>query len=131
LEKPIMITKILSNLKFLYVVLIVQFIPLLLNPPSIFEFKSQEWWLPLLLVLMALMAVIQVFRNKVTPWTLSLLSFSHGFNIISRLMMLLPKSTAGSSFDSLYFVLSIVSMLFSAFMLWLLEIPHTRQVLTR
>jgi|YNPBryBLVA2012_1023415.scaffolds.fasta_scaffold07459_2 hypothetical protein len=126
-----MITKILSNLKFLYVVLIVQFIPLLLNPPSIFEFKSQEWWLPLLLVLMALMAVIQVFRNKVTPWTLSLLSFSHGFNIISRLMMLLPKSTAGSSFDSLYFVLSIVSMLFSAFMLWLLEIPHTRQVLTR
>jgi hypothetical protein len=123
--------KMLSNLKFLYVVLIFQFVPLLLNPPAIFELKSQEWWLPMLLVLMALVAVIQVFRNKVTPWTLSLLFFSHGFNIISRLMMLLPKSTAGSSFDSLYFGLSVVSMLFSAFMLWLLEVPQTRQALTR
>ncbi len=120
----------LINPKFLYAILVVQFIPLLLNPPSIFELTSQEWWLPMLLVLMALVGTVQIFRRKVAPWALSLISFSHGFNIISRLLMLLPKSTATSSFDGLYFALSIASMLMSASMLWLLEVPQTRQVLT-
>lgn len=120
----------LSNSKFLYTLLVLQFIPLLLNPPSIFELTSQEWWLPMLLVLMALVGTVQIFRHKVAPWSLSLISFSHGFNIISRLLMLLPKSTAASSFDGTYFVFSVLSMLMSAFMLWLLEVPQARQVLT-
>jgi hypothetical protein len=120
-----------SNPKFLYTLLVLQIIPLLLNTPSVFVSTSQEWWLPALLVLMALVGTIQIFRRKVAPWSLSLISFSHGFNIISRLMILLPKSTSGTSFDGLYFSLTLVAMLFSAFMLWLLEIPQARQVLTR
>lgn len=120
-----------SNPKFLYTLLVLQFIPLLLNTPSVFVLTSQEWWLPALLVLMSLVGTIQVFRHKVAPWSLSLISFSHGFNIISRLMILLPKSTIGASFDGLYFSLTLVAMLFSTFMLWLLELPQARQVLTQ
>lgn len=44
-------------------------------------------------------------------------------------MMLLPQSTTGTSNDALYFVLSIVSMVFSAIMLWLMEVPRVRQAL--
>lgn len=121
---------LLSNIKVLYSLLILQFVFLLLNPPSIFEPTSQEWWLPALLVLMAALATVQIFRRTVAPWTLNLLAFSHGFNIISRLLMLLPKSTSQSSFDVLYFTLSITAMLFSVFMLWLLERPSTRQLLS-
>jgi hypothetical protein len=120
-----------SNPKFLYTLLVLQFIPLLLNTPSVFVLTSQEWWLPALLVLMSLVGTIQVFCHKVAPWSLSLISFAHGFNIISRLMILLPKSTSGASFDGLYFSLTLVAMLISTFMLWLLELPQARQILTR
>ncbi|MCX7609273.1 MAG: hypothetical protein N2049_08675 [Anaerolineales bacterium] len=120
----------MNTQKFLYSLLVLQFVFLLLNPPSIFKPTSQQWWLPALLVLMALWATVQIFRRTVAPWTLHLLSFSHGFNIISRLLMLLPQSTSSSSFDTLYFILSIIAMLFSAFMLWLLERPQTRQILS-
>lgn len=121
---------LLSNIKVLYGLLILQFVFLLLNPPSMFEPTSQEWWLPALLVLMAILATTQIFRRTIAPWTFNLLSFSHGFNIISRLLMLLPKSTSVSPFDALYFSLSIIAMLFSVFMLWLLERPSTRQLLS-
>jgi hypothetical protein len=122
-------SRLLSNTKFLYTMLVVQLIALVLNPASVFELTSQKWWLPVLLVIMAIMASIQIFRKTAAPWALYLVSFSHGFNIISRLMMLLPQSTSGTHFDSLYFVLSIIAMFFSVFMLWLLELPQVRQVL--
>jgi hypothetical protein len=122
---------ILSNTKFLYTMLALQLIALLLNPASVFELTSQKWWLPVLLVIMAVLASIQIIRKTAAPWALYLVSFSHGFNIISRLMMLLPQSTAGTSFNGLYFILSLVAMGFSVFMLWLLELPQVRQVLVR
>jgi hypothetical protein len=122
---------IFSNAKFLYAMLVLQLIPLLLFPPSVFELTSQKWWLPALLVIMALVGSIQLFRKTVAPWSLYLISFAHGFNVISRLMMLLPQSTMGTSFDGLYFSFSIISLAFSAFMLWLLELPQARQVLVK
>lgn len=124
-------SQIFSNPKFLYAMLVLQLIPLLLNPVSVFELKSQEWWLPALLVLLAILGSVQIFRKTVAPWPLYLISFSHGFNIISRLMMLLPQSTEGTSFDGLYFSLSVVAMAFSVFMLWLFELPQARQVLVK
>jgi hypothetical protein len=122
---------IFSNTKFLYTMLVLQLIPLLLFPPSVFELTSQKWWLPALLVIMALIGSIQLFRKTVAPWSLFIVSFAHGFNVISRLLMLLPQSTLENSFDGLYFSLSVVSMGFSAFMLWLLELPQARQVLVK
>jgi hypothetical protein len=44
-------------------------------------------------------------------------------------MMLMPGSTAGSSTDGLYFILSVVALFLSTLMLWILEMPRVRQVL--
>jgi hypothetical protein len=120
---------IFGNRKFLYVLLILQVIPLLLFPPSIFKPTSQTWWLPALLVIFALVGTIQIFRKSRVPWSLYLVSFAHGFNIISRLMMLLPQSTSGTSTDVMYFIFSLIALAGSALMLWIMELPRVRQVL--
>jgi hypothetical protein len=121
--------KLFGNQKFLFTLLILQVIPLLLYPPSSFELTSQTWWLPAVLVLMALIGSIQLFRRSRVPWSIYLIAFSHGFNIISRLLMLMPGSTAGTSTDGLYFILSTLALILSTLMLWILEMPRVRQVL--
>ncbi len=120
---------IFGNRKFLYVLLILQVIPLLLFPPSTFVPTSQTWWLPALLVIFAMVGSVQIFRKSRVLWSLYLISFAHGFNIISRLMMLLPQSTSGSTTDILYFIFSIIALAGSALMLWIMELPRVRQVL--
>ncbi len=119
----------LRNKGFLYTVLFLQIIPLLLFPPSVFELSSQKWWLPAILVLLTILATAQLLRKVVAPWALYMIAFTHGFNIISRLLMLLPQSTETSAFDGLYFVFSVISILLSALILWLVELPQVRQVL--
>ncbi len=85
----------LANPRMITTLLFLQFIPLLLFPPSTFEITSQAWWLPAILVLLSIIGVIQVFRKSIAVWPMFLISFSHGFNIISRLLMLMPQSTQG------------------------------------
>ena len=120
---------ILRNKVFLYSVLFLQIFPLLLFPPSVFELSSQKWWLPAILVLLTILGTTQLLRKVVAPWALYLIAFSHGFNVISRLLMLLPQSTEGQAFDGLYFIFSVISILLSAIILWLVELPQVRQVL--
>ncbi len=122
---------IFSNTRFLYALLIVQIIPLVLFPPSVFQLTSQKWWLPVILVLMTLIGSIQIIRKSNARWPIYLVAFSHGFNIISRLLMLFPQTTETSTFDGLYLVFSVIGMLWSVFMLWLLELPQVRQVLVK
>jgi hypothetical protein len=121
--------QLMGNVTFLKILLILQLIPILLFPPSVFELTSQKWWLPAILVVMSIIGCVQVFRKSVVLWPLYLISFAHGFNIISRLLMLMPQTTQTSSFDFLYFVLSVVAMALSALMLWVLELPEARQAL--
>lgn len=116
--------------------LALQVIPLLLFPPEVFSPTTQEWWLPALLVLMALIASAElVLRRSDKPWPWSLISFAHGFNIISRLMMIWPKAVIGSGDNAIvnwsYLSLSFVAMLLSALMLWYTEQPTVRVGLLR
>src|SRR5512141_2105122 len=95
-------------------VLILQLIPLVLFPASSFASTTQEWWLPMLLVIMTLVAGIYlVVRRTPAKWPWDLLSFAQGFNIISRLMMVWPHSATqvGSTWvmDVPYVTLSVVS----------------------
>jgi len=117
-------------------ILFLQFIPLVLFPPASFKLSSQEWWLPVLLALMSLVAVIQiVFQKSRAMWPWYLISFAQGFNIISRLMMLMPHATNAVGkdyvFNTLYVVLTTLSMLCSAFLLWYTEWPEVRLGLSR
>jgi len=124
----------LANPKLIKAILLLQFIPILLFPPSTFELTSQTWWLPAILVVLAIVGVIQVFRKSVAAWPLYLISFAQGFNVISRLLMLMPQSTQGVEgkiFNGPFFILSIISMAASAFVLWYVEKPEVKQQLLR
>ena len=112
-------------------VLIAQFIPLLLFPPESFAPTSQEWWLPVLLAVMVLVADIELIVRRSTnvlPW--NLLLFAQGFNIISRLMMLwghATKTVGGVTVLNLpYIALTLAAMAMSAWLLWYLELPEVR-----
>jgi len=105
---------------------LVQFIPLLLFPPSSFSPASQEWWLPVLSAVLALVGTLQLMvRRSSQAWPWYIISFAHGINIISRLMLFLPRATVRVEGDlrlnTLYVLLAVLSMLASAFYLWYLE----------
>lgn len=123
-------TKGLFSRTSVMAILIAQFIPILLLPPKSFDTTSQEWWLPVLLVIFEVIAVVNLFRHNEANWPWDLIGFSQGFNIISRVMLIMPHSVNNSGgFDALYVVLSIVSMLLSAFMLWYIAKPESRTAL--
>jgi hypothetical protein len=110
---------------------ILQFVAFLMFPPASFSPKSQEWWLPVLNALMALLGIMQLMvRRSVQTWPWYILCFAHGMNIISRLMMLMPRATRNVQgalrINGLYLALSVAAMLISAFYLWYLEVHEVR-----
>jgi hypothetical protein len=127
----------LSTPRMIRIMLLLQFLPMLpIFPPEVFfNPKSQDWWLPIILALLALVSAIQILRRSIAIWPWHLIGFSQGFNIISRLMMIFPHVTyneAGSQyFNTSYVVISILSMVVSAFLLWYAELPEVRMSLLR
>lgn len=118
------------------ILLFVQIVPLIIFPLEVFDPKSQQWWLPLLLAVLAFIAAVQiVFFNSLTstPWTLT--SFAQGFNIISRLMMLLPGSSSMGTgelvFNIPYITINILAMLLSALFIWYTSLPEVQTALIR
>ncbi|OQA44745.1 MAG: hypothetical protein BWY52_01520 [Chloroflexi bacterium ADurb.Bin325] len=112
-------------------ILILQLIPLLLFPAKSYAPTSQEWWLPLLLVIMAVLADFQIIVRRspaVGPWLL--IGFAQGFNIISRLLMLWPNATiateAGPVVNGGYLLLTAIAMAASAWLLMYTEKPQVR-----
>jgi hypothetical protein len=112
-------------------ILTLQVIPLLLFPPDSFAPTSQEWWLPLLLAIMVVTADLQLLvwrSHAVWPWHLMI--FAQGFNIISRIMMLWAHATKtvgnATVLNLPYLAFTLVSMAWSAFLLWYLELPEVR-----
>jgi hypothetical protein len=117
-------------------ILLIQFVPIVLFPPASFAPTSQEWWLPGLLFGMIVLADLQlILRRNTDLWPWHLLTFSHGFNIISRLMMLWPHAThivkGEMVLNGPYVSLSCVSMAASGFLLYYLELPEVRIAMIR
>lgn len=129
------VRKYLTSPKAISVMLILQFIPMVMFPPESFSPKTQEWWLPVLLAILAIIAIVQIYRRSTATWPWHLVGFSQGFNIISRLLMLFPHATLNQGnvqvFNTPYVVLSLLSMGLSAFLLWYTELPEVRMGLLR
>jgi hypothetical protein len=74
-------------------------------------------------------------RRSAQAWPWYILSFAHGINIISRLMLFLPRAAVRVQgelrLNTLYVVLAVVSMLLSAFYLWYLERYEVRTAFLR
>jgi hypothetical protein len=117
-------------------ILVIQLISLILFPAESFSPTTQEWWLPVLLAVMVIIADVElIVRRSSAAWPWYLMSFAQGFNIISRLMMLWPHATiaVGKEFalNLPYLILTALSLAFSAFMLWYMELPEIRIGLLR
>ena len=87
--------------------------------------------MPIVLSFLVIVALFQlIFRKSHAVWPWYLLAFSQGFNIISRLMMLLPhatKNVAGVQiFSTDYVIIAAVAMVLSAFEIWYFELPEVR-----
>jgi hypothetical protein len=126
----------ITRRKVIVAVLILQLIPLVLFPPESFSPNTQEWWLPVLLAVLVLLADVElILRRSTHAWPWYLMSFSQGFNIISRLMMLWPhatKTVGGATVaDVPYILLTLVAMGISAVLLWYMELPEVRLGLVR
>ncbi len=123
--------KKLAKPNVVIILLIIQFFPILLLPPEAYVLTSQEWWLPFLLSIFALIASIQlVFRAAEQSWPWYLLSFAHGFNIISRLMMLMPRASilvnGEVRLNISYVSLTLLSIFLSAMYLLYTDLPEVR-----
>ncbi len=112
-------------------ILILQLIPFVLFPPQSFSGTSQEWWLPVLLGIMVLVADFQIIVRRtpnLSPW--NLLAFAQGFNIISRLMMVWAHATISVNKTIVpnwpYLILTLASMALSVFVLWYTEKSEVR-----
>lgn len=116
--------------------LILQVIALPLFPPESFAGNSQEWWLPVMLMFMVIVADVELIgRRSDKTWPWYLISFANGFNILSRLMMVWSHATlptAGLNIPNIpYIMLTIVSLLISTFMLVFTEWPEVRMGLLK
>jgi hypothetical protein len=132
--------KSITTPKAITALLILQLLPLVLFPLESFvgnaQGASQEWWLPFILGLLTLWAIIEViFRHSPATWPWHLFAFAQGFNIISRLMMILPHAILNNngvqSVDVAYLSLTLTSIILSALFLWYTERPETRLGLIR
>ncbi len=126
----------IASRSFIVLLLILQFVPLVLFPPESFSPKTQEWWLPVMLAVLALVGTVQlVGRGSGEAWPWYLMSFAQGFNVISRIMLIWPHATVQVSSVNVpnwpYIILSFVSMALSTFMLWYMELPEVRMGLVR
>jgi hypothetical protein len=117
------------------ILLCLQIVPLVVFPASSYSLATQEWWLPLFLSILTIIGLIQVLlRKSVVAWPWYLLSFSQGFNIISRLMMILPHATISGSNGAIsantpYLLITLASLIVSTFELWYTDLPEIRQKL--
>ncbi len=126
----------ITSRKAIVAVLILQLIPLILFPPESFSPNTQEWWLPVLLAVLVLLGDFElIVRRSSQSWPWYLMSFSQGFNIISRLMMLWPhatKTVGGATVANMpYILLTFVAIGLSVFLLWYSELPEVRVGLLR
>jgi hypothetical protein len=112
-------------------ILFLQLIPLVLYPRESFSFATQEWWLPVLLAFLAIYGVVElIVRHNPEAWPWYLISFAQGFNIISRLLMFMPRTISnidgGQVFNYAYISLTIIAIAISWFLLWYMEQPEVK-----
>ncbi|HET6452336.1 MAG TPA: hypothetical protein VFI08_13545 [Spirochaetia bacterium] len=126
--------KLLSLRGVIPAVMCFQVVPLLIFPPASYSVQSQEWWLPVLLTFLVVIALVQILvRRSQASWPWFLVSFAQGVNIISRIMMLLSHTTVNDKgnqvFNTSYFLVAVVAMLLSAVEIWYNELPEVRRKL--
>lgn len=112
--------------KMIWAIAIAQFIPTLMFPPAVLG-SAKITVLILPVVLFALLGWGLVRRR---PWALTMSIFVQGFNVIIRVLMLLPRVVVKGTLDVGWLVSSILAIALSLVFLLLLEKPDVQIAIT-
>jgi hypothetical protein len=112
--------------KYIWGIAILQFIPTLMFPPETLG-SAKITLLVLPLLLFALLGWGLVRRR---PWALTLSIFVQGFNVIIRVMMLLPRIVVKGQVDVPWVIASLLAIIISGALLLLLEKPEVQIAIT-
>ncbi len=128
--------RIITTRPGIRLILVLQIVSLLLFPAASFSPNTQEWWLPVLLAIMVLVADVEIIiRRSESTWPWYLMSFAQGFNLISRLMLLWAHATLPVDgvmlVNTPYIALTFASMVISICILIYTEWPEVRSGLLR
>ncbi|MCE1255448.1 MAG: hypothetical protein LWX83_18105 [Anaerolineae bacterium] len=131
-----MMKSLRTNRVFIIVLLLTQLVPLLWFTADTYNLTSQIWWLGALLAFLTLIADFQlIVRGTYNVWPWYLMGFAQGFNIISRLMMFFPhiinNQNGVESVDFAFVLISVITMLWSAYLLWFSEFPEVRNTMIK
>ena len=128
--------RIITTRPGIRLILVLQIVSLLLFPAASFSPNTQEWWLPVLLAIMVVVADVEIIiRRSESTWPWYLMSFAQGFNLISRLMLLWAHATLPVDgvmlVNTPYIALTFASMVISICILIYTEWPEVRSGLLR
>ncbi len=102
--------------------MVVQFIPLILIPPSIIQTDSQILTIPIFLILLALIATLALALGNRTAWPRAMLVFAQGLNVVTRLMILLSTAMPDkTTVDAPFIAASLVAIAISVVVLYMFD----------
>jgi hypothetical protein len=101
--------------------MVIQFIPLLLIPPSTIQADSQVLTIPVFLVLLAAIATAALAMGNRTAWPRTMLIFAQGINVVIRLMMLVSQAVSAGRLDALFVLASLLAIGTSGTVLYMLD----------
>jgi len=112
--------------KLILGIAIVQFIPTLLFPPAVLGGAS----IAILVVPLLLFALLGWGLVTHRRWALTLSIFVQGFNIIIRVLMLLPRIMTNGRLDAPWLITSFAAMILSMVLLVYLDKPDIQIAIT-
>ena len=105
---------------------ILQFIPALLLPPDLLLSIN-----PLLLLFpLALFAFLCWAMLTLRRWAMTLCVFIQGFNVIARFLIMFPQAISEDGADWAFVLTSLVSVLLSTAILYLIDRPEVHVAFT-
>lgn len=105
------------------IVAVLQFIPPLILPPSVFTSPSLAT-IVLIAVVLALLGLLAWGLLTYRGWARILTIFVQGFNIIARVLILFPNAVkSGGHVDFALILTSVISIVFSATLLYSIDRP--------
>jgi len=117
-----------NNLK-LALIYYLQFIPIIIYPPSTY----QGGWVVILVVVAGLLA-LGYFLKQGRSWALKLSIFIQGLNIIIRLMIgiahIARPANLGGGFDGALIITSLLGILISGWFMFRLDEPDIQSTIT-
>ena len=103
-------------------VAILQFIPALLLPPALLFSVN-----PVLLVVpLAFFAFLGWAMLTLRRWSMTLCIFVQGLNVIARFLILFPQAVSDGSVDWLFVITSLVAILLSSAILYVIDQPKVQ-----